>query len=54
MQCQDGPDWHLTGNLAVLLEGFNGAKVWVIGERISRGGAERDLEVDGYGILAER
>ena len=54
LQEVDGPEWHLTGDLATLLEGFNGAKVWVIGERIHRGGAERDLEVEGYGILAER
>jgi hypothetical protein len=54
LQGEEGPDWHLTGNLASLLEGFNGAKVWVVGEQIRRGGAERDLEVEGYGILAER
>jgi hypothetical protein len=54
LQELEGPEWHLTGDLAALLEGFNGAKIWVIGERIRRGGAERDMEVEGYGILSER
>lgn len=54
LQEVEGPEWHLTGDLAALLAGFNGAKIWVIGERIRRGGAERDLEVEGYGILAEQ
>ena len=50
----DGPEWTLIGDLAALLAGFDGAKVWVIGERTDRSGAERQLEVEGYGILAER
>ncbi len=49
----DGDVWRLTGDLASILTGFAGAKVWVIGEREVGDHPKRQIRVTGYGVLRE-
>ncbi|NIM20319.1 MAG: hypothetical protein GTO64_08745 [Candidatus Latescibacteria bacterium] len=50
---EDGTEWKLTGDLALVLMDFDGAKVWVVGERSETDPSSREIVVTGYGILAE-
>jgi hypothetical protein len=50
----DGTEWFLIGDLTSHLSDFDGAKVWVVGERRQTETKKSEIQVTGYGVLTKK